>query len=155
MLRAKPLLRACLTRCRHCGIFFLTHPRNARRRNLRCPFGCRIAHRKQAAAQRSAAYYRGAEGKRKKAALNQRRRSQQSIHRSQPPEREVRASKPPVVPANPVIIEHVRIVVSLIEGRRVSRRAVLQMIAKNKRQHTMVRRSRLEQAVLWLNEHPP
>ena len=155
MLRAKPLLRACLTRCRHCGIFFLTHPRNARRRNLRCPFGCRIAHRKQAAAQRSAAYYRGAEGKRKKSALNQRRRSQESIHRSQTPEGEVRPSKPPVVPASPVIIEHVRMVVSLIEGRRVSRRAVLQMVAKNKRQHTMVRRSTLDQAVLWLNEHPP
>lgn len=155
VLRAKPHLRACLTRCRHCGIFFLTHPRNARRRNLRCPFGCRVAHRKRAAAQRSAAYYRGAEGKRKKSALNQRRRSKESIHRSQTPQGEVPASKPPVVRANPVIIEHVRMVVSLIEGRRVSRRAVLQMVAKNKRQHTMVRLSKIDQAVLWLNEHPP
>ena len=155
MLRAKPHLRACLTRCRHCGIFFLTHPRNARRRNLRCPFGCRVAHRKQAAAQRSAAYYRGAEGKRKKSGLNQRRRSKESIHRSQTPRREVPASKPPVVRATPVIIEHVRMAVSLIEGRRVSRRAVLQMVAKNKRQRTMVRRSKIDQAVLWLNEHPP
>jgi len=60
-----------------------------------------------------------------------------------------------VVRANPVIIEHVRMVVSLIEGRRVSLRAVLQLVAKNKRQHTMVRRSRIDQAVLWLNEHPP
>jgi hypothetical protein len=60
-----------------------------------------------------------------------------------------------VVRTNPVIIEHMRMVVSLIEGRRVSRRAVLRLVAKNKRQHTMVRRSRIDQAVLWLNEHPP
>ena len=48
VLRAKPHLRACLTRCRHCRIFFLTHPRNAGRHDLRCPFGCRQAHRQQA-----------------------------------------------------------------------------------------------------------
>jgi hypothetical protein len=29
------------------------------------------------------------------------------------------------------------------------------LVAKNKRQHTMVRRARIDQAVLWLNEHPP
>jgi hypothetical protein len=63
VLRAKPHLRLGLTRCRHCGILFLTHPRNAGRHDLRCPFGCRQAHRKQASAQRSAAYYRQAQGK--------------------------------------------------------------------------------------------
>src|SRR5208337_3183879 len=73
VLRAKPHLRACLTRCRHCRIFFLTHPRNAGRQDLRCPFGCREAHRKQASGQRSAAYYGGPKGKRKKSDLNQRR----------------------------------------------------------------------------------
>ena len=155
VLRAKPQLRACLIRCRHCRIFFLTHPRNARRRNLRCPFGCREAHRKRASAQRSAAYYRDPKGKRKKSALNQRRRSQEPIHRRQVPGRTAPAGQPPAVRANPVIVEHVRMVVSLVEGRRVSRRAVLQMLAKNKRQHTMVRRRRIDQAVLWLNEPPP
>ena len=53
------------------------------------------------------------------------------------------------------MVEHVRMVVSLIEGRRVSRRAILRMLAKNKRQHTMARRRRIDQAVLWLKEHPP
>jgi hypothetical protein len=72
VLRAKPHLRVCLTRCRHCGIFFLTHPRNARRRDLHCPFGCREAHRRQASAQRSAAYYPDPKGRRK-SDLNQRR----------------------------------------------------------------------------------
>src|SRR5438093_10096437 len=36
--RARAELRRCVTRCRHCGIFFLTHPRNAGRRDLGCPF---------------------------------------------------------------------------------------------------------------------
>jgi len=70
ILHAKPHLRACLTRCRHCRIFFLTHPRNAGRHSLRCPFGCREAHRKQASAQRSAAYYREPKGQRKKSDFN-------------------------------------------------------------------------------------
>jgi hypothetical protein len=155
VLRAKPHLRACRTRCGHCGIFFLTHPRNAGRHNLRCPFGCREAHRKQAAAQRSAAYYRDPDGKRKTSRLNQRRRSQGPNHRNQTPRRKAPTGKPPSVQANPVIIEHVRMVVSLIEGRRVSRRAILRMVVKNKRQHTMSRRRRIDQTVLWLNEHPP
>jgi hypothetical protein len=45
-------------------------------------------------------------------------------------------------------------VVSLIEGRRVSRRAILQLVAKNLRQHAMSRCSKIDQAVLWLNEQP-
>mgnify|MGYP001769193264 CR=1 FL=1 len=155
MLRAKPHLRACLTRCRHCRIYFLTHPRNARRRNLRCPFGCREAHRKRASAQRSAAYYRDPKGKRKKSDLNQRRSSGEPRRRRQAAGRKAPAGKPTSVQANPVIVEHVRMVVSLIEGRRVSRRAALQMLAKNMRQHTMARRRRIDQAVLWLNEPPP
>ena len=155
VLRAKPHLRACLTRCRHCGIFFLTHPRNARRRNLRCAFGCREAYRKQAAAQRTAAYYREPRGKKKKAALNQRRRDQEAARKGQTPRGKTSAGKPPSIQANAVILEHVRMVVSLIEGRRVTRRAILQMAAKNRRQHTMVRRRKIDQAVLWLNEHPP
>jgi hypothetical protein len=155
VLRAKPHLRACLTRCGHCRIFFLTHPRNAGRRNLRCPFGCREAHRKQASAQRSAAYYRDPEGKRKKADLNQRRKSASVSAAARPqPARKVPAGKPAVVPANPLIVGHVRMVVSLMEGRPISRRAILQMLAQNLRQHTMVRRRRIDQAVLWLNEQP-
>jgi hypothetical protein len=155
VLRAQPHLRTCLTRCRHCGIFFLTHPRNAGRHNLRCAFGCREAYRKQAAAQRTAAYYREPRGKKKKADLNQRRRNQEAARRGQTCGRKTPAGKPPSTQANSVIVEHVRMVVSLIEGRRVKRRAILQMAAKNRRQHTMVRRRKIDQAVLWLNEHPP
>ena len=37
LLRVNPTLRRCLCRCRHCQIFFLSHPRNAGRRDLSCP----------------------------------------------------------------------------------------------------------------------
>jgi hypothetical protein len=156
VLRAKPLLRACLTRCRHCGIFFFTHPRNAGRHNLRCPFGCRGAHRQKQSAQRSAAYYRDPEGKRKKAALNQRRKKAPTAATSRPkPAGKVPAGQASGAPANPDILDYVRMVVSLIEGRPVGRRAIRQMLAQHLRQHTMVGRSRIDQAVAWLNEQPP
>jgi hypothetical protein len=53
------------------------------------------------------------------------------------------------------MIEHVRMVVSLIEGRRISRRAVRRMLARNLRQHRIGRRRRIDEAVAWLNEAPP
>ena len=155
VLRAKPHLRACLTRCRHCRIFFLTHPRNAGRHDLRCPFGCREAHRQQRSAQRSVAYYGDAEGKSTRSALNQRRPRKYSrpgaaratgARRWRP-----RWSRP----VEPAMVEHVRMVSSLIEGRRVSRREVLEMLARVLRQHTICRRRKIDQTVAWLNEQPP
>lgn len=155
VLRAKPHLRACLTRCRHCRIFFLTHPRNAGRQDLRCPFGCRKAHRKQASAQRSAAYYRGSEGKRKKSDLNQRRPRQYCPPKPAPKAPRARAPKPPRPRWNPQMVEYVRMVASLIEGWRVSRHQVLRMLARKLRQHTLCRRRKIDQTVAWLHEEPP
>jgi hypothetical protein len=154
VLRAKPHLRACRSRCRHCGIFFLTHPRNAGRHDLRCPFGCRQAHRQQASAQRSAAYYGEPKGKRKKSDLNQRRPRQYCPPKpaanplcARPPRRRARW--------NPLLVEYVRMVASLIEGRRISRQAVLRMLARKLRQHTLCRRRRIDQTVAWLHKEPP
>ena len=74
VLRANLSCAACLTRCRHCRIFFLTHPCNVKHCDkLRCPFGCREAHRRQEAIRRSTAYYRDEEGKKRKKNINQRR----------------------------------------------------------------------------------
>ena len=53
------------------------------------------------------------------------------------------------------MVEHVRMVVSLIEGRRIRRGQVLRMLAKNLRQHTICRRRRIDQTVAWLKEQPP
>jgi len=60
----------CLVRCRYCGIRFLTHPCNARRQDLHCPFGCRKEHRRQSANRRSAKHYRTPKGRKNKKARN-------------------------------------------------------------------------------------
>jgi hypothetical protein len=52
-------------------------------------------------------------------------------------------------------VEYVRMVVSLIEGQRVGRREVLEMLERVLRQHSMCRRTKIDQTVAWLNEHPP
>jgi hypothetical protein len=153
VLHAKPHLRRCRTRCRQCRIFFLTHPRNAGRHDLRCPFGCREAHRKAASVQRSAAYYSAAEGKRRKRQFNQRR--PRKYRAPEPPSDRPRPRKPKRLGWNPLMVEHVRMVVSLIEGRRISRQAVRRMLARKLRQHTMCRRRQIDQTVAWLNEAPP
>jgi hypothetical protein len=53
------------------------------------------------------------------------------------------------------MVEHVRMVSSWIEGRWVSRKEILTMLAKVLRQHTICRRRKIDQAVAWLKEHPP
>jgi hypothetical protein len=151
-LRTKPDLRACRTRCRHCRIFFLTHPRNApHRHKVRCPFGCRDAHRKQESTRRSVAYYRDPDvKKRKKIPLNQRRKRKGATARTTASVPKARAAK-----ANPLIVDHVRMVVSLLESRPISLRQVRRMLATVLRQHTMSRVRPIDQAVAWLNKQPP
>jgi hypothetical protein len=53
------------------------------------------------------------------------------------------------------IVEYVRMVTSLIEGRQVSLAEVLEMLRRVMRQHRMVRTRRIDQIVAWLNERPP
>jgi hypothetical protein len=151
VLRARPRVRACLSRCRHCRIYFLADPRNAGRRNLGCPFGCREAHRKQQSTRRSVAYYRDPQGKKKKSDLNQ-RRARHPAPGPRPDPAGNSASPPPWPEA---MVEHVRRVSSWIEGRWVSRPEILTLLAKVLRQHRMCRRRKIDQAVAWLKEHPP
>lgn len=72
-MRDHPDLASCAVHCRHCGIRFLTHPRNARRQDLRCAFGCREHHRRQRANERSKKHYRTDTGRRNKKRLNGKR----------------------------------------------------------------------------------
>lgn len=148
--RTQPELRRCRTRCRHCRIFFFTHPRNAGRRDLGCPFGCREAHRKGQSNQRSTAYYQDEKGKEKKRQQNAKR--PKATVPAPPPTLPV-SEEPPPWPQP--ILEYVRMVTSLIEGRRVTLAEVLEMLTGVLRQHRMVRTRRIDQAVAWLNEHPP
>jgi len=46
-------------------------------------------------------------------------------------------------------------VVSLIEGRQVTVEEVLEMLARRVRQHSLVRRRRIDQTVDSLHERPP
>ena len=148
VLRSRPHLRRCLSRCRHCRIFFLTHPRNAGRGDLRCPFGCREAHRKQRSTGRSVAYYATAEGKVKKKMQNGKR-----------VQGAVRAAANPAVPEAPQfpagMVRYVAMVASLIEGRPVSEEEIVRMLARAMRQHSMARRRRMDYVVAQLNKHGP
>jgi hypothetical protein len=148
VLRNRSHLRRCLCRCRHCRIFFLTHPRNVGRSDLRCPFGCREVHRKQRSTERSVAYYATAEGKTKKKTQNG-KRSQGGVRRD---------ANPPVhealdFPAG--TLGYIAMVASLIEGRRVSEAEMLQRLVRAMRQHRMARRRRMDYVVAQLQKSGP
>jgi len=172
VLRGRPEVRSCLSRCRHCRIFFIADPRNAGRENLGCPFGCQEAHRKEESTRRSVAYYREAEGKVKKRLLNSKRclvvgRPESCVAATQEEsgagkfaqpgesgdEAESRAESR--IPWSAAVLEHVRVVSSLIEGRRVRREEVMEMLWKVLRQHSMARRRRLDHLVARLHQQPP
>lgn len=124
VLREDNNLRVCLKRCPHCGILFLTHPRNARRNDIGCPFGCRQATRKEKSKKRSAEYYRNPEGKRKKQALNARRNG--------------RGKKSMIVDCvDKSTIMHVQMVTGLIEERPVALEEIYQMLDYVLRQHSI------------------
>ena len=149
VLRLKPLLRECLTRCRHCRIFFLTDPRNRGRKDLGCPFGCSLAYRKQQSTRRSVAYYQDPIGKAKKRDINARRNDRDPVAPSSP------LTPPSIVPWPLPLLEYLCIVVGLIEGRSIGLTEVLAMLRRTVRQHRMVRTRRLDHSVAWLNEQPP
>jgi hypothetical protein len=154
VLRTRAEVRPWMTRCRDCRIFFLTHPRNAGRRDLRCPFGCREAHRKQRSSERSIEYYNTEEGKTKKKLQNGKRR--QSERRPGPaigldrpePERDGKRW-------DAGIVDYVRVVTSIIEGRLVSRQEILEMLVRAMRQHSIVRRRRVDYVLAYLKENVP
>jgi hypothetical protein len=148
VLRSQSPLRRCLRRCRHCRIFFLTHPRNARRRDLRCPFGCRQAHRKRRSTERSVAYYTTVEGKTKKKMQNGKRVRSGGGPTPAPPEAGALE-----LPAG--MVRYVAIVASLIEGRRVSEAEMHQRLARALRQHSMARRRRMDYVVAQLQKIGP
>ena len=150
VLRTRPKLRPCLTRCWHCGIFFIAAACNARRKSG-CPFGCALTHRRRQWKESSNEYYRSKEGKRKKSTLNQRRKSQSPAPRAPEP-------RPPAKPSLEIpvlLVCYVQRVVSALEGRRVSRAEIGAMLAQEKRQHSLVRQRRIDEIIRALHERPP
>jgi hypothetical protein len=155
VLRAKPCLKRYLMRCRHCRIFFLTHPCNAGRKDLGCPFGCKDAHRKRRSTRRSVEYYRTQEGKFKKKIQNGKRGMIDAKAVFNDCEQ---------AGSNLVLHEcrfdahmvcYLRMVISLIEGRRVSVADILEMLVRMLRQHSMVRRRRIDYVLQYWNERAP
>jgi hypothetical protein len=186
ILRDHPELRGrCLTRCCHCGIFFLTHPRNAGRQDLRCPFGCREAERRQRSTERSVAYYRTPEGKIKKQLQNSKRRQSRDVSQqgevvegsscpgsggSPPPPDDgacegicprPESTLPPRSEPEPLprfdreLVLYLVMVLGLIERRVMSPAEVEGLCRQVVRQHSIARRRRLDYAVWYLNNRPP
>jgi hypothetical protein len=154
ILRTRPHLRKCLTCCRHCRIFFLTRPCNAGRKDLGCPFGCKDAHRKKDSARRSVEYYKTKEGKGKKKIQNGKRCKTKADlkERQAEAERDLSSGSPDF---NAEMVEYLRVVVSLIEGRRVKADEILEMLARVLRQHSMVRRRRIDYILQHLMKNAP
>jgi hypothetical protein len=177
VLVAHPELQECVVNCVQCGIRFLAHPRNAGRRNLRCPFGCRQHHRRQRSYQRSAAYYRTAEGRRRKKRLNAHRQYPQvpatapPADLASPPELGQQASSAgecgaaEVRPGDLVLDEsrlghspmvpYVRMIVNLIEGFEFTCREVVHRLRRALRQHSIGARGGTGYLRGFLHEHPP
>jgi len=152
VLRRKPHLRPCVSRCRHCGIFFLTHPRNAGRRDLRCPFGCREAHRRKRATQRSTAYYQTENGKVKKKRHNAKRgrTTDPSTEPEKPEDKE--ADEAADLEFDEGMVEHLRVQTSLIEEREVTREETIEMLKRVMRQRSMAAETRRDYVVRTLKE---
>jgi hypothetical protein len=150
VLKQKPHLRKCLTRCRHCRILFFTHPRNAGRSDLGCPFGCRQAHRRENAIKRSTEYYRTKEGKEKKKNLNA-GRSQTKPESSQ----DEKGNDDFGSLFDTATVRHIQLVTSLIEGRLVGVAEVFAMLDKILRQHSIDSAVKLAYAGLCHQKNPP
>ncbi len=177
VLECHPELQGCVVRCVDCDLRFLTHPRNANRQDLRCPFGCRADHRRKCSQQRSVAYYRTAVGKRKKKLLNARRSDHSrsdagASSESGPPASAASASLPEELPlpseppqggvvldeatlTKSRLLPYVRLVVNLIEGLHLGLPEVLQLLRRDLRQHRMGWRKTADYVGEDLLRHPP
>jgi hypothetical protein len=155
VLRLHPRLRPCVCRCRQCRIFFLTHPRNAGRQDLRCPFGCRAAHQRRSSNERSRAYYRSEVGRVKKRALNGKRgQGNGPAHPRRPAVARPQTLQWEGMRFDVNIVCYVRMVVRLIEGRRVSEGEIRKMLVRAVRQHRMARRRRIEYVLSYFQNGP-
>ena len=107
---------------------------------------------------RSVTYYRDPIGKKKKQALNG-KRAKANTHGNRPAASPTAFGIPGVedgsVRWDPLMLEYVQMVVSLIEARSVSRAEIVEMLQRVLRQHSLGRCRKIDHAVIWLQEHPP
>ena len=155
ILRTRTELRRCVTRCRHCRIFFLTHPRNTGRRDLGCPFGCKEAHRKRRSTERSVEYYGTDEGKTKKKIQNGKRGQGEARADQNEEAAGGRKLGRDGIGLDAVMVGYVRMVTSLIEARRVSEEEIVEMLVRTMRQHSIARRRRMDYVLAYLKKNAP
>jgi hypothetical protein len=180
VLESHPKLRSCVASCAHCGIRFLTHPRNAGRRDLRCPFGCRRRHRQRSSNHRSTAYYRTTAGKLKKQRLNARRsvatgREPHTANGSPAPAAPLQQPPPSdpdaefKLPLDGVVLDepslltspmlpYARMVASLVDGVPLGLAEFTDLLRQALRQHSIARRRRVDYVLHVLgrqHQRPP
>jgi hypothetical protein len=178
VLRSHPQLLRCVAYCRHCAIRFFTHPRNAGRRDLRCPFGCREYHRRQCSCQRSRAYYRTATGKAKKKRLNNHRQGKPAAAGHPTPADATPSQATSSAPGNnalPVtaalrlegvvldeaslarspMLPHVRMLIGLITGIALSCGEIVRLLRQALRQHSIGAGKRSDYLRGFRHQHPP
>lgn len=173
-VQSHPELQGCVVCCVYCGIRFLTHPRNAGRRDLRCPFGCRRQHRRECANRRSGAYYRSPQGNRAKKRRNLRRSCRQAPATApppalaqQPPTDEPHAAEAPAqlrletvvldesALARSSLLPYVRMLMRLLDGVKLTCREVLAVLRESLRQRSIGVRRRIDYILGFLHQHPP
>ena len=173
-MQSHPELQGCVVCCVYCGIRFLTHPRNAGRRDLRCPFGCRRQHRRECANRRSGAYYRSPQGNRAKKRRNLRRSCRQAPATApppalaqQPPTDEPHAAEAPAqlrletvvldesALARSSLLPYVRMLMRLLDGVKLTCREVLAVLRESLRQRSIGVRRRIDYILGFLHQHPP
>jgi hypothetical protein len=122
---------------------------------LGCPFGCADEHRQREWRRTSAEYYKDPDGKRRKSQHNQRLRDRRkaagALEKVPEPPRPPKAKEE--IPTT--LVSYVQRVVGAIERRKVSREEILEMLAKEKSQHSLVRQRRVDQIIRSLHERPP
>jgi hypothetical protein len=150
---------------------------------LRCPFGCRKAHRRKRSLERSTAYYQTEIGKMKKKQQNGKRRrtpdrTEESEEKKGPKEtddteelKRTEKTEEPEASAEPEgkeaeeeldfdedMVEHLRVQTSLLEEREVSREETIEMLKRVMRQHSLASEKRRDYIVRYLKEkeeNPP
>jgi hypothetical protein len=80
--------------------------------------------------------------------------SQGDEERRDPPGAVGSQAEPQDVEPDPRMVDYVRRVTSLIEGRRVSRAEVIEMLERTRRQHSLARERRTEYVLRRLEEEP-
>jgi hypothetical protein len=165
VLHACPDLEPCAVHCRHCGIRFLTHLRNAQRQDLRCPFGghrftgdgrasalAGIVVRPQSPAVESSVTPKGLlTGTLPSAAapdLTIDLATDLTVQLDRFVLDEATLVNSPVLP-------YLLLIVHLLDGGRLTREELLAALRPSMRQRSIGRRPRREYVLDYLNQHPP